>query len=131
MSVRLSKFPNELQCMLSYVEQTCEAARDHTGASGWREYDEKLWCIYLLFIDGQLWLSIFTRPLNTGIGPQNSIASSSVENNKPMVDICNFFNKSNECLRKDCSYSHVCSNCMSTSHGALNCNKNTQKAPDS
>ena len=42
-SVRLSKFPNELQCMLSYVEQTCEAARDHTGASGWREYDEKLW----------------------------------------------------------------------------------------
>ena len=67
MSVRLYKFPNELQCMLSYVEKTCETARDHTGASGWREYDEKFrikkaadpvrpWG----FIDSQLWLSIFT-----------------------------------------------------------------------
>ena len=67
MSVRLSKFPNELQGMLSYVEQICEAARDHPGASGWREYDEKFrikkaadpvrpWGV----IDGQLWLSIFT-----------------------------------------------------------------------
>ena len=56
--------------MLSYMEQIREAARDNPQSSSWREYDEKLrkkkaadsarpWGV----IDGQLWLSILSRPV--------------------------------------------------------------------
>ncbi len=145
MSIYLEAHPSRTQELIRYANLIRTIASRFSGWA-WRSYDQQfrarqeshpqrswslidgeLWSVYVTSASASPWNTSFrqrggfrqqTRPRGFG-RVENMQAGFRPANEK----VCFDFNRQSSCSRKGCIYSHKCSQCKESGHGAVNCKK--------